>query len=52
MPKLLLYTKLTEYSHASSTCIIYFFEKYQNLNYWWYFKVPESTSLWAMFGKT
>jgi hypothetical protein len=40
------------YSHASSTYIIYFFEKYKNLNYWWYFKVPEATSLWARFGKT
>jgi hypothetical protein len=27
------------------------FEKYQNLNFWWYFKVPQANCLWENFGK-
>jgi hypothetical protein len=29
----------------------FIFEKYQNLNFWWYFKVPQANCLWAKFGK-
>jgi hypothetical protein len=28
-----------------------FFEKRQNLNFWWYFKVLQANCLWADFGK-
>jgi hypothetical protein len=27
-----------------------FFEKYENLKFWWHFKVPQANCLWADFG--
>jgi hypothetical protein len=36
---------------ASSIYKILFLKKYQNLNFWWYFKVPQANGLWADFDK-
>jgi hypothetical protein len=36
---------------AFSTCKSFFFEKNYNLNFWWYFKIPQAYCLWANFDK-
>jgi hypothetical protein len=37
---------------ASSTCRIFFFEKNENFNFWWYFKVPPTNYFWVDFDKS
>jgi hypothetical protein len=36
---------------TSSTYRIFFLEKNKNLNFWWYFKVPQANCFWADFDK-
>jgi hypothetical protein len=38
--------------HASSThVLLVFLKKYQDLNYWWYFKVSQANCLWVDFSR-
>jgi hypothetical protein len=36
-------------SGASSIYKFFYIEKYQNLTFWWYFKVPQANCFWADF---